>query len=157
MDHEINGANNKNSVSSIEKLSLSSLDLSMGSGYMDEEVGTIVSSLYLGYFTRHLPHRSSFFAWRSSKHSYCVSAIAEVKQRWEANFGGHTGVIGGRSGVSRSNRGVSSNSTSRGVGSGNRDMGGGNKSRVIDGDRTNCNRSSGGKAVAMEDSHSILP
>ncbi|XLU97815.1 hypothetical protein S245_012155, partial [Arachis hypogaea] len=39
MDHEINGANNKNSVSSIEKLSLSSLDLSMGSGYMDEEVG----------------------------------------------------------------------------------------------------------------------
>ncbi|XP_015944680.1 growth-regulating factor 1 [Arachis duranensis] len=38
-DQETNDADNKNSVSSIEKLSLSSLDLSMGGGYMHEEVG----------------------------------------------------------------------------------------------------------------------
>ncbi|XLS72702.1 hypothetical protein HN51_029567 [Arachis hypogaea] len=37
IDREINDANNKNFVSSIGKLSLSSLDLSMESGYMDEE------------------------------------------------------------------------------------------------------------------------
>ncbi|XLT89122.1 hypothetical protein HN873_010875 [Arachis hypogaea] len=39
MDREINDANNKNSISPIGKLSLSSLDLSIESGYMHEEVG----------------------------------------------------------------------------------------------------------------------